>query len=150
MVSMSEGSINWKGESAEKDVQIDVESGYFKAQAFSFDPVEYLRDLHLELLDDEYSEVETSLVAIESIREILHIVQNENVPSFNEKVTLLKKVEDLSPDWARIVFGLLKEADYSKESIKTWLLLDEPFNALDEEMSRERMLNQYLDEVYGE
>lgn len=140
----------WKGESAEKDFLIDPESGYFAAHTFAQNPVTYLETFRIDLLDNNADEGEIGIQAIEKIREMCHVIINENITLADNKVAQLVQTEDLSLDWARQVFSLLKSAGYSKASVKTWLLLDEPFIHSDEEFNASRMLNQQLGEVYGE
>lgn len=142
-------SESWTGESAERKEMIDIESGYFRAQSFTYDLVQYLQTLKMELLDDGYSETEVGMAAIEDIRELCHVIKNEKVSIFDQEVKTVVDSEDLSPEWARVVFSLLKKADYSKSVVKTWLLLDEPFLTSDEEVNKGRSLNSALDEVYG-
>lgn len=139
----------WRGQSKEKEFLIDRESGYFRALDFANDPVSFLEEYKLHHLDDGGSEEELGIQIVEYIREMCHVIQNENVPIIDKRISSLASAEDMSPEWAKIVFLFLKEAGYSKACIKTWLLLDEPFIGVDEEINNSRALNKQLEEIYG-
>lgn len=139
----------WTGESAEKEFQIDRESGYFNAQKFASNPIEYLEGFKVAVLDEGCEEDELGIRAIEHIRELCHIMENESIPVANETVHALATAQDMSPEWARSAFAILKEAGYTKTCVKTWLLLDEPFATAHDEINEGRQLNTQLDEIYG-
>jgi len=76
------------------------------------------------------------------------VIQNEQIQIESDYAKALIEAEDLSPEWAKSTFVLLKASAFTKACIKTWLLLDEDFNDVNDEFNSSRILNRYLDEVY--
>jgi len=136
--------------SAEKKLTIEAESGYFAAQKFTHNPIEYLTNFRIDLLESEADEGDIAIQAIERIIELCDVIRNENVPVRSSTTDPILETTELSQEWGQHVFSLLKTAGYSKSGIKTWLLLEEPFTALGTEFNASRKLNKILDETYAE
>lgn len=145
-----EGLPFFKKASAEKDVLIDPESGYFTAQNFVHDPVGFLEELRIDLVEQEgYQGFDLVNTAIAEIEEVRDVVSNESIQVENETVQAVLKSEYLSYDWAKAVFDLLMQASYSEHEISEWILNRNHGLSSDEELN-ERAMGRALKEVYDQ
>ena len=143
-------SENWGWpKSAEKFYFIENESECSRAYKFVSDPVAYLTNFRDYLVSESIPDADLATAAISEIFELEVVIGNEDLPVTDQRLSIFLSSPIQSKEWATSPFSLLRDAGYTKSEVATYIALDDP-EFSHEERLREKGLNVFLSEVYGE